>query len=572
MIALCAASGACSMVTPYHRPDLDLPTHWQGAADAGLAGTTPVTDGWWHAYQDPELDALIARGLDHNATLASAIAAVDAARGNAEQAGAPLFPSLSVNGAFDRRHRSAGASGGGSAGQSVLASASYEVDFWGLNAANANAAERLTRAAGADRDTVALTLTASIADRCFQARSLARRAAIAGSIARDARDVLQLLVAQQAAGVATQLQIEQQRTLVANLDASAAALRLQHEQAVHQLAILVGEAPERFTLASGASDAASVPIARAGLPARILDARSDIRAAEARLQAANFDVGAARAAFFPNLVLTADGGLSSTSLRQFLSSPLTSFAAALTAPVFDGGALRGRLHTSRAAAAKAVADYRQTVLTALGDVEDMLSAADWQRRIEQADGDAAAAARHAEQLATAQYRQGTLDYLSVLDTQRARYQADDALEQARLARLQASVGLFRALGGASPVEAGTDADAHADVRADAPGGANPVEAGTEATAHARVDLHAGAPGDASPVEAGTEAAAHARTDLHADAPGGASPIEAGTKVDANAHADARADADTHAAEPATPQLTASPAPFPPDSPNSAATP
>lgn len=452
LLAASLALAGCSFVPAYQRPAPPAPAAWNDAAQASLAGTVPVASGWWRAYGDSALDALVERGLQHNYSLASALASVDEARANAEKAGAPLYPSLSLNGTFDRSHHRSGSSGSSGSGsssrsQSLFAEASYEIDFWGRNAANANAAGMLAQAAGFDRDTVALTLTASIVDTYFQVQSLRQRVALAQSISANAARILALLQAQRAAGVATELQVQQQRNVLASFDATIPALRQQLGQNLHLLATLVGAVPEGFDVTAMPLAGIAVPQPRPNLPASLLDTRPDIRASEARLQAANYDVGAARAAFFPNLVLTADGGLSSSALSHFLSSPFASVAAALTAPIFDGGALRGQLHATEAASAKSVADYRQTIVTALQDVEDMLSAASQQQQVETADQAAADAAGKAAQLAEAQYRSGTVDFLTVLDTQRTRYQSDDALVQTRLARLQASVGLFRAFGG-----------------------------------------------------------------------------------------------------------------------------
>ncbi|NTZ06108.1 efflux transporter outer membrane subunit [Burkholderia metallica] len=448
---LASSLAGCSFVPDYHRPAPPAPAAWNDAAQASLAGTAPVASGWWHAYGDAALDALVERGLQHNYSLASALASVAQARANAEKAGAPLYPSLTLNGTFSRSHHrgdsGSSSSGSSSRSQSLFAEASYEIDFWGLNAANANAAGMLARAAGFDRDTVALTLTASIVDTYFQVQGLRERVTLAQSISADAARILALLQAQQAAGVVTELQVQQQRNALATFDAAIPALREQLDQNLHLLATLVGAAPEGFDIAAAPLAGIPVPQPRPNLPASLLDTRPDIRASEARLQAANYNVGAARAAFFPNLVLTADGGLSSSALSHFLSSPFASVAAALAAPVFDGGALRGQLHANEAASDKSVADYRQTIVTALQDVEDMLTAASQQQQVESADRTAADAARKAARLADAQYRGGTIDFLTVLDTQRTLYQSEDTLVQTRLARLQASVGLFRAFGG-----------------------------------------------------------------------------------------------------------------------------
>ena len=207
-----AVLAGCSLVPAYQRPGAPLAQRFDGAANASLADTVPVKSGWWREYHDPALDALVDRSLQNNFTLASAIASVEQARGNAEKAGAPQYPSLTLGATFDRAHQGRGST---TKTQSLFAEASYEVDFWGFNAANASAADLLARASEFDRDTVALTLTASVADTYFQVQSLRRRLAIARSISDDAAHILQLLLAQQEAGVATELQVQQQRNALA---------------------------------------------------------------------------------------------------------------------------------------------------------------------------------------------------------------------------------------------------------------------------------------------------------------------------------------------------------------------
>lgn len=437
----------CSLTPEYRRPDTPMPASFSGASSAApLDATVPVRAGWWHAYRDTALDALVDDSLAHNYSLASAVATVEEARGAAERMGASQYPLISAGASIDRSHQG-GHKGSTGKSQSVFAEARYEVDFWGLNAANANASALLARASEFDRDTVALTLTASVVDTYFSVQSLYRRLALARTIADDASRVLQLLLAQQAAGVATELQVQQQRNALATFQAAVPALEQQLEIAQHALAVLTGRAPEQFAVRAVSLESITIPHPRADLPASLLQTRPDIRAKEAQVQSANYVVGAARAAFLPSLVLTADGGLASKSLSRFLASPFASMAAAVAAPLFDGGALRGQLHVSRGAAAKSIADYQQTVITALQEVEDSLTAAHQQALVETAERSAADAAAKAATLAEAQYRLGTVDFLTVLDAQRTRYQSEDTLMQARLARLQASVSLFRAFGG-----------------------------------------------------------------------------------------------------------------------------
>ncbi|QGZ65667.1 efflux transporter outer membrane subunit [Paraburkholderia acidisoli] len=457
-LSIAGSLAACSFVPAWQRPAVPLPAQWPapdskrpaGTAPAGtaLSATVPVESQWWRAYGDPALDTLVVRALAHNFTLAQAVATVDAARANARVAGAPLLPALTLNGSVDRGHSPT--SNSSAHKQSLFAQASYEIDFWGLHRANADSAAMRAEASAFDRDTAALTLTASVVDTYFQLQSLRRRVALAQSVADDARQLLALLVAQQAAGVATELQVQQQRNALATFEAAVPVLQTQQDQNAHLLATLLGEPPGTAATPGTATtpiESIAVPQARANLPAALLDMRPDIRAQEARLKAANFDIGAARAAFLPNLALTADGGFGSPSLAHFLANPLGYVAASLSAPLFEGGALSGQLAINEALVREAAAGYRQTVLTALQDVEDALSASAQQALAEASEAQAAEAAAKAAGLAQASYGAGTVDFLTVLDAQRTRYQSEDALVQAHLARLQASVGLFRAFGG-----------------------------------------------------------------------------------------------------------------------------
>ncbi|HEV7814803.1 MAG TPA: efflux transporter outer membrane subunit [Janthinobacterium sp.] len=451
--ALATALAGCSLAPAYTRPDSALAPQWLRGRDLPLAQAVPVQSGWWRSFGDAALDALVERALRDSPTLAQAQARVEEARGTAEVAGAALYPALTLNGAVDRVHNASGAnagigSGSGSNGQSLFAEAAYEVDFWGKNRAASHSAQALAQASVFDGDTVALTLTAAVADTYFQLLSSRERLALARSIAADAERLLVLVQGQARAGVATELQVEQQRNIAATFAAAVPVLQQQTEQDGHLLAVLVGAAPESFALPAAGVTAIDVPLAQAGMPSSILQRRPDIRAAEARLVSANFDVGVARAAFYPSLSLTADAGLSSASLGHLLSSnPLADIAASLVQPVFDGGQLRGQLAFDRARVTELAAAYRATVLGALQEVEDALSAERHQRELEDADRIAASSAQRASTLAQAQYRLGIADFLSVLTTQRSAFQAQDALLQVRLARLQAAVGLFRTLGG-----------------------------------------------------------------------------------------------------------------------------
>jgi multidrug efflux system outer membrane protein len=444
-LLLLSSLSACSLVPRYHRPATVAPARWNTTA-APIGESVPVSSGWWHSYRDPTLDRLVDECLQHNYSLASAVATVDIARANAEKAGAAVYPSATLN--ANAQGGTQVSSNSSIARQSIFARASYELDFWGLNRATAASGRQLVRASEFDRDTVAMTLTASVVDSYFQLQALRQRVALANMVRADADRLLELLLRRQQVGVATELQIQQQRAIVAAYRAALAALQQQLEQTIHLLRTLTGGTAEGLSASEVPIEGTTVPEVRPDLPAQLLDRRPDIRAQEARLRAANFDVGAARAAFFPSLTLTADGGVEGgASMMHSLAHPVGGVTGSILAPLFDGGGRSGQLHAARASVEKNIADYRQTVLTAFQDVEDALTEARQQTLAERSGIDAAEAAKKALTLSQAAYGAGTADFLAVLDSERISYQAQDTLVQARLARLRASVSVFRAFGG-----------------------------------------------------------------------------------------------------------------------------
>lgn len=452
LIALALA--ACSQTPELQVPDMALPAAWGEAQDAAL----PAPAAWWTLFQSAELDRLEQAALAANHDLKAAIARIEQAEAQLKVAGAPTLPSLSAGGAGSNKmtHGASTTSGTRTSKSATTArsfqgsaTASYEVDFWGKTAAAIQAADASLRASRFDRDTVALTLTANVATTWLQAMALGDRVAVARRNLELARQTLNLAERQAEFGKTSQLDAAQQRATVAAIEAKLPALELQYRQSVNALAILTGLAPSQLALTARTLDGLPAPAVAAGLPSDLLRRRPDIAKAEADLEAANANIGVARAALYPSLTLTAEGGYTNPYLISLLDAhnSFWTLGSSIAATLFDNGKLRGTVELNEAKLREAAESYQSTVLTALKEVEDQLAALRWLAVQEEAQSRAVAAAREAQRLSDVRYREGAEEYLTVLEAQRTLLDAEDSAVQVRLSRLSASVGLVKALGG-----------------------------------------------------------------------------------------------------------------------------
>ncbi|MNT13674.1 Outer membrane protein OprM precursor [compost metagenome] len=261
-----------------------------------------------------------------------------------------------------------------------------------------------------------------------------------------AERLLQLVEVKARFGAATSLDLAQQRGLVAAQQRTLAAIQQQEAVARASLAVLSGhwnvQAPEQGSVLDLA-----VPQIQPGAPIELLTRRPDIARAEAQLQAAGANLQAARAAMLPRLSLSAGLGTEPESLRRLLDRPLLSLALGLTAPIFDAGRLASQRDAAVAQRQELLASYRQAIVAAYGDVQIALEASHGAQQQEQAQAQELAQARRALELAESRYRAGAETMLTLLETQRASFVAQDLAIQMRLERLQASVALYKALGG-----------------------------------------------------------------------------------------------------------------------------
>ena len=443
------ALSACNLGPRYHKPDIPPPPAWRADEAAGQA-TWPSAE-WWKGFSSPQLDTLIDEAQHTNDDIAAAIARVREADAQARIAGAPLLPALSGTGTATReREINLGIPGTTTADVfSPLLNATYQVDFWGKNRAALNAARLAAAASRYDRVTVELTVMTSVASTFFQAVEAQDRLNVARENLVSAESILKGLRLELKVGTITALDVAQQETTVAVLNASIPPLQQQLLQNIDALAILVGKPAEELTLTTGTLEALKEPEVIPGLPSELLTRRPDVAEAEAQLMSANASIAVARASFFPSIDLTASGGYASTALSSLFNpaSRVFTLSGQLTQPIFQGGALTGQYAYSKARYAELLADYHKTVISAFSNVEDALVSLQQTSLQYQRQADAVAKARRAYEITQRQFHVGTINILTVLNTETALFTAEDTLVQVKYAHLAALISLFNALGG-----------------------------------------------------------------------------------------------------------------------------
>ncbi|MGD9650582.1 MAG: efflux transporter outer membrane subunit, partial [Dongiaceae bacterium] len=415
-IILAGGLSACSLIPPYMRPSMNTPAEWSSAASVK---TVPLVKEWWNYFGSAELNRLMGQALNDNLDLRAALGRVAQARAQEKIARASLFPSLDASGSItaSRDNPARGAATGGT-GYAANLGLSYEADLWGANAADRKAASARTLSSIFDRDALALLVAGDVSQAYFDVLTFRERLFISQNNLANAKEILNIVEARFTIGAASALELAQQKTAVANAEAAYASLERQEKNAENRLAILLGEAPQKIKVLAKNLDKLMVPSVAPLQPAQLLERRPDIRAAEAGLIAANADIGAARAAYYPSLNLSADAGLAARTLGSPIGTALSA-AGSLTAPIFQGGALEGGVELSLARRNELAEIYRKTVLTAFQEVEDALIAAVTAEKRAIALQTAAQEAANAYRLSRLRYEAGSIDFLTLLDAQRS---------------------------------------------------------------------------------------------------------------------------------------------------------
>ncbi|HET7910583.1 MAG TPA: efflux transporter outer membrane subunit [Pseudolabrys sp.] len=460
--------GGCLLAGDKPEPGLNIPPAYSAGPRnlAAAEAKTPPLD-WWRGFRSRELTGIVEEARAANLDIAAAVARIVQADANSRITGAALLPIVDLNANATRLRTSRSTSVGGTTGSlggsernllTASLSASYEIDVWGKNRSAMRAAEELAVASRFDREVVALTTVVATANAYFQVLATQDRLRVAQDNLASATRVLNLIQQRLQAGTASALDTAQQESLVNTQRAAIPPLEQTLRLNRVTLAVLMARSPESVTIRGGSLRSIAYPRVTPGLPSELLTQRPDIREAEANLAAANANVENARAQLLPSITLTGEGGYQSAVLRTLLrpESAFYTLAAGLTQPIFEGGRLLGNLDLQKGRQDELLQNYRKAVISGFADVENALDAIRRTAERERLQREVVTSSRRAFDISEQRLREGTVDLVTVLQTQQTLFQAEDALAQARLAHVLAVVSLYQALGGGwspKPVEA-----------------------------------------------------------------------------------------------------------------------
>lgn len=456
LVVLCS----CTVGPNYKRPDVSNITpkdwHWKIAEPKD---TVPKGE-WWKIFNDPVLNELEIGAVADNQNLQAAVARVDEARAAARISRSRFFPELSLDPLLMRERTSANQptpipipppftlSSEHLNTFSVPFDLSYEVDLWGRVRRSFEAARAQAEAGASDYQNVLLTLTADVAVNYFLVRSLDSEIDALRRTVELRRESVRILNDRFETGAISEIDLARAKTELTIAEADLADTTLQRAETLNGLALLCGKPAGSFEIADRPVTAPP-PFVPAGLPSSLLERRPDIASAERKLAARNAQIGVAVAGYFPVLRLTGQAGYLSAKADKLFSddSRVWSIGPNVTMPLFTGGRTAAEVTQAEAAYQEALAEYRQTVLTAFKDVEDSLAQVVLRNEQAVAQGKAVALAGRVAKLVNARYEAGAINHLDVVDAQREMLQQQRREAELAAQRFAASVRLIKALGG-----------------------------------------------------------------------------------------------------------------------------
>jgi multidrug efflux system outer membrane protein len=460
--SLAAAAAGCAVGPDYRQPSAAAPAHWSETLAGGEAPAPADVTAWWRTFNDPELDALIDRAVHSNLDLRIAQARVRDARAQYGIAAANLAPSADASGSDSRQQTSHH--------QPVIGSvpvppntpfdnqvyqagvdASWEIDVFGGRRREVEAARAEVGASEFDRRATLMVLLGDVARSYVDVRGYERRLAIAAENIQAQRQGVAIARDRFAHGLATDLDVEESATLLAQTQAEVPALEAAQQAAAHRLGVLLGQEPGALLaeLSARAPIPAAPEVVPVGLPSDLLLRRPDVLRAERELAAATANIGVATSDLFPKFYLTGAAGYQSVSARDWFSSASSfwSIGPSVQWKIFDAGRVRATIRVQDARQEEALSAYERTVLTAFEEVENgLVSYANEQERQRSLE-EAVASSRKSLDLANRLYTSGLTDFLRVLDAERSLYDAEDRLAQSDEAISANLITLYESLGG-----------------------------------------------------------------------------------------------------------------------------
>ena len=458
-------TAGCAVGPNYHRPKIEVPGEYRGAAAPEAAqnqGPTPQASQpsvqsfgdqkWWEVFQDPQLQELIRTALKNNYDVRIAATRILEAQAQLGITRADQLPTVSagaaavndrypkqkpVNQAFETNANSAGAS------------FAWELDFWGKYRRATEAARANLLATQWAQKAVTNTLVSNVAAAYFQLRAYDLQLEISRRALASRQESLQLTRTLSEGGAGTMLDVRQAEQLVATAAEEIPDFERLIQQQENFISTLLGNNPGPVARGMKLTEQPHLPQVPAGLPSALLERRPDIRSVEAQLMAANAQIGVARAAYFPQITLTASSGFQSSALTDLFTGPagFWSFGGSLAQPIFAGGRIKSGVRLSEARQKEMVLTYQQTIQQAFRGVSDSLIGYQKNREFRQRQEELVLAAQDAARLSEVRYRGGATNYLEVLTNETNSFNAELGLAQARLNELVSLVEIYRNLGG-----------------------------------------------------------------------------------------------------------------------------
>jgi len=471
-VCLAALAGGCTVGPNYNRPSATVPAHWdvQEPWRQSTPGDSIPKGDWWSVFSDEQLNSLEKECLAANQTLKTAAAHLDQARATAQVQLATQYPQVGTTPSAERQRISGNRPLNGSpipltgpATQNVYTlpfNVSYEVDLFGRRRRAIEAAQASYQANAADFQNTNLVVTAELAADYFTLRQLDSEIGILNRTVDTLQRGLDLVISRHNGGIASGLDVAQEETLLDTTRTQAILLQQQRKQFEDAIAALVGKPAPDFHLAS-MELGAEPPSINTGLPSDLLERRPDIAEAERNMQVANAQIGIAKAAYYPSLVLYGSGGWQSADISQIMNgaSGLWAIGANVAESIFAGGARRAQTQFAQAGYDATVSTYRDTVLNAFREVQDSVTGLQVLESAQKAQQLAVEASDRTVNLATDRYKGGLVSYLDVVNAQQNYLTNQQQMAVIQGQRLVTSVLLVKALGG------GWDASSLAAIRA-----------------------------------------------------------------------------------------------------------